>query len=141
VRVDGFAPIAEAQGHMVADRVLFKVAHRMRRRLRTTDYLGRWEGEVFLIVCPETDLPEALSMSTRMRRAIKSQAMGHVGIVTACFGLCTLSGHADGEAMLAEAEGWLTQGLPRSRDRVFSRQDQTAASAGESVQERSSSES
>jgi diguanylate cyclase (GGDEF)-like protein len=130
VRVDGFSQIVAVHGHQVADRVLYKVAHRMRRRLRTTDYLGRWAEDTFLIVGPETDLSEAAMLSTRMRRAIKSQAMGHVGIVTACLGICPFSGQSECEALLTEAEGWLLQAQSNGIDQVSSRLDQRADIAG-----------
>lgn len=64
---DHFKEINDRCGHAAGDHVLKEFARLARAALRSTDVLGRWGGEEFLLILPDTTLPSALSSIERLR--------------------------------------------------------------------------
>ncbi len=74
VDLDHFKSINDRFGHPVGDAVLHRVAQAMAGELRATDQLGRFGGEEFLIVLPESTLAEAQACAERLRQSVASLA-------------------------------------------------------------------
>jgi diguanylate cyclase (GGDEF)-like protein len=70
VDVDHFKAVNDQLGHRAGDRVLAHIAGVLKEHLRAGDTLGRWGGEEFLIICPDTDLEDALGLGQRLRQAV-----------------------------------------------------------------------
>jgi diguanylate cyclase (GGDEF)-like protein len=70
VDIDFFKDINDRYGHPVGDQVLNALAGQCRRLTRGSDRFGRWGGEEFLAVLPETPIAQAQGMAERMRAAI-----------------------------------------------------------------------
>lgn len=64
--LDHFKHINDSLGHLVGDRVLQDFAARAQQALRETDLLGRYGGEEFVVVLPETDADIALKVAERI---------------------------------------------------------------------------
>ncbi|MGQ4277217.1 GGDEF domain-containing protein [Pseudidiomarina sp. E22-M8] len=72
IDVDHFKLINDIYGHPKGDQVLQHLAKLIRLELRQHDLIGRWGGEEFLIVLPETDIVTAEQVAERIRIAINS---------------------------------------------------------------------
>lgn len=70
VDIDYFKAVNDCYGHLCGDSVLSKVANVMQGALRTQDALGRWGGEEFMVVLPETDPSTLALLAERLRLAI-----------------------------------------------------------------------
>lgn len=70
VDIDHFKAINDKHGHAVGDQVLIVVAEHCRGLIRESDRFGRWGGEEFLALLPETPLADAIALAERMRHAI-----------------------------------------------------------------------
>lgn len=68
--VDHFKSINDKYGHLAGDVALRQVASILRAQLRRTDICGRYGGEEFAIVLPETDLAGARRFAERCREAV-----------------------------------------------------------------------
>jgi diguanylate cyclase (GGDEF)-like protein len=68
VDLDGFKAINDIHGHDVGDDALRKTARRLARLVRSTDRVGRFGGDEFLIVLPDTDEDEARVLLERLRQ-------------------------------------------------------------------------
>ena len=68
--LDHFKSINDTHGHQVGDVVLKEVARCLGEVLRTNDVLGRYGGEEFAVVLPETDVDAAVAVGQRCREAI-----------------------------------------------------------------------
>lgn len=68
--IDRFKSINDRFGHDAGDRVIKTVAENLRRVMRETDALGRWGGEEFLALLPDTDAAEAAVLAERMRKEV-----------------------------------------------------------------------
>jgi len=67
---DHFKQVNDTYGHAVGDVVLCELGERVRGTLRAGDTLGRYGGEEFLVLLPETDTGEACIVAERMRSAV-----------------------------------------------------------------------
>jgi diguanylate cyclase (GGDEF)-like protein len=72
VDIDFFKDINDRYGHPVGDQVLNALAGQGRKLTRGSDRYGRWGGEEFLAVLPETPVALATSLAERMRTQIAS---------------------------------------------------------------------
>ena len=71
--LDGFKNVNDSYGHVAGDQVLIEVSRRMRNCLRSYDSIGRYGGEEFLIVLPNSDDSQALRLAERIRVAVCSE--------------------------------------------------------------------
>ena len=71
VDLDHFKNVNDKYGHLAGDMVLKQVSGCISRTLRGSDLMGRYGGEEFLLVFPETDLEGALEMAERIRQEVE----------------------------------------------------------------------
>lgn len=84
--IDNFKMVNDKYGRAVGDTVLKYTANALRGGLRSSDALGRWGGEEFLIVLPGFALDEAYQIAERLRLKLASQpVLPDGGFVTASF--------------------------------------------------------
>lgn len=87
--IDFFKNINDTHGHIMGDAILREFSSVLQKEIRESDTIGRWGGEEFLIICPETDAQNALRFAERFRTAIhehpfpthKSQSIS-IGVTT-----------------------------------------------------------
>ncbi len=85
--VDFFKNVNDSFGHHVGDNVLIEIAQVLKSSIRSSDIIGRWGGEEFLIICPNTPSKEAALLAEKMRLKIESHAFDGVGKKTCSFGV------------------------------------------------------
>lgn len=72
VDIDRFKRVNDQYGHLAGDTLLKHIAQELQNGLRTTDSIGRYGGEEFLFILPETELEEAWVVAEKLRGAIKN---------------------------------------------------------------------
>jgi diguanylate cyclase (GGDEF)-like protein len=121
--LDYFKRVNDTYGHKAGDVVLQRVAERLRDALRGTDLAGRFGGEEFLVVLPQTDLAGACVLGERIRQSI-AEAPFDVGSgapigVTVSIGASALSDSIQtAEHLVEAADGALYEAKDAGRDRV-----------------------
>ncbi|MHB9024467.1 MAG: GGDEF domain-containing protein [Armatimonadota bacterium] len=70
--LDHFKQINDTHGHLVGDRVLQEIGSLLRGTLRETDILGRYGGDEFLVVLPNTPVEGGLLVGQRIRDAVNA---------------------------------------------------------------------
>jgi len=70
IDLDHFKRINDHRGHHIGDRVLQTVGEILRAHTRSTDGLGRWGGEEFVLVCPGASLAKAAVLAEKLRHRI-----------------------------------------------------------------------
>ena len=89
--IDHFKQVNDRYGHEAGDKVLRAVADLLAGVARESDILGRWGGEEFLMILPDTGENEAFMVAERMRRAIETAPMPVEGLrVTISLGVAGL---------------------------------------------------
>ena len=71
--IDRFKEVNDTYGHRTGDRVLRALAERITQNIRQVDILGRYGGEEFAILLPETELFKACEIAERIRSAVANQ--------------------------------------------------------------------
>lgn len=92
--IDRFKSLNDMYGHLVGDRVLQSLADRCRENLRTLDIVGRYGGEEFFFLLPETAVEDALAVAERLRRAIAEMRIvsgEDVVSITVSIGVATMT--------------------------------------------------
>ena len=121
--LDHFKRVNDSHGHATGDRVLKAAAECLTAMVRVGDSVGRYGGEEFLIILPNTDATEAHAIAERCRLALKALTVvndqGAPVAISASFGL-TLFSSSDSsiEAAVARADEALYQAKGNGRNRV-----------------------
>lgn len=68
--LDFFKSVNDKYGHLAGDAVLKRVADELAAGLRSTDVLGRYGGEEFLLILPETDLMGGFTVAEKLRKKV-----------------------------------------------------------------------
>jgi diguanylate cyclase (GGDEF)-like protein len=84
--VDHFKSINDTHGHQIGDEVLKLIADLLRNGVRAVDLVGRWGGEEFLVICPDTDLEGALGLAEKLRGAVEAGPFPAGTTITSSFG-------------------------------------------------------
>ncbi|WP_319380974.1 diguanylate cyclase [Thiomicrorhabdus sp.] len=85
--LDHFKNVNDYFGHEVGDQVIQNVARILHSNVRKVDVVGRWGGEEFLIICPQTDKSGASILAENLRRKIEEFDFVEAGRQTASFGV------------------------------------------------------
>lgn len=118
IDLDRFKDVNDTFGHQVGDTVLVTVADLLRRNARETDVVGRWGGEEFMLLCPETPVELAADFAERLRQEMAGSPVPEVGIVTSSFGVATFVKGDDHVALLKRADEALYRAKALGRNRV-----------------------
>lgn len=90
IDMDNFKRLNDQHGHRAGDQVLRQVKNVADRCLRRSDIFGRYGGEEFCLLAPETDQAGALILAERLRQAIEECYQRHGIGTTASIGVATL---------------------------------------------------
>jgi len=92
--LDHFRKINDGYGYIIADQVLRSIAQRCYLSIRSADIPGRYGGEKFLFILPETSIKSAAVTAERLRRIIAAKPIvveGNSIFITASFGVTELN--------------------------------------------------
>ncbi len=71
IDIDDFKAFNDNYGHLMGDRILYEVAQILKASLRVHDIVGRYGGEEFALLMPETDLKGGLVVAERYRKRVE----------------------------------------------------------------------
>lgn len=69
--IDHFKPVNDRFGHQAGDFVLHQLAELANQSIRSTDLLGRYGGEEFIMVLPEAGIEDARAVAERLRKTVE----------------------------------------------------------------------
>ena len=121
--LDHFKEVNDTHGHQVGDRVLQELAEILRRTAREIDKLGRYGGEEFIAVLPDTDLDDGAVFAERVRQDVARHlfpANGEVFRMTVSAGVAVYPnrGITDPQALVRLADQALYAAKAAGRNRV-----------------------
>ena len=120
--LDHFKSINDTYGHAVGDEALWRTAQVMLAVLRRQDHIGRYGGEEFAVLMPETGLDEGFSVLERVRREIEAidlRAGDEAVPVRASVGVAEWRANETIEHALRRADAALYQAKAAGRNRVL----------------------
>lgn len=116
--IDHFKLINDRYGHRTGDRILVEVARLLGQRLRSTDCLGRWGGEEFLLICPNTSPTDARTLAEELRLSIEQESFGVLLDMTLSLGLAHYRPGDTRESIIERSDRALYQAKQAGRNRV-----------------------
>ena len=121
--LDHFKQLNDAHGHPAGDEVLRAVAASMRSSIRQQDILGRYGGEEFALVMPDSDAEAAMRVAERIRAAVQTRGVQwqHRRLsITISGGIASYAVHGEsGEKLIAAADAALYEAKRNGRNRVL----------------------
>ncbi len=118
IDVDHFKRINDEFGHLSGDVVLKKISESITKTLRDFDIVGRFGGEEFLVILPNTAIDDAFLAAERIRKNIESLKLSKKDImVSASIGVCQWSGD-ELKNLLSEADRLLYSAKANGRNRT-----------------------
>lgn len=126
IDIDQFKAYNDSCGHLVGDDCLRAVAQAMKIPLgRAADFVGRYGGEEFMVILPETDEAGALVVAREIQQAVAALAIPHPAsavsdIVTISIGTATAVAQREHEytCLLQAADTALYQAKQEGRNRI-----------------------
>ncbi|MEI7612517.1 MAG: sensor domain-containing diguanylate cyclase [Betaproteobacteria bacterium] len=116
--IDHFKRVNDVFGHAVGDSVLVGVATILQNSIRETDTIGRWGGEEFLIILPQTGHEQAVAVAEKIRQAIFTTHFTAANHLTVSIGVTRFSTEDSEEQVLARADTALYEAKNAGRNRV-----------------------
>ena len=116
--IDHFKVVNDQHGHLVGDQVLCDIAALLARAVRQGDCLGRWGGEEFLLICPETRGEQALQLAERILAQARSLPLATGKPCTLSAGVAQLGAGDSVNDLLQRADEALYQAKTQGRDRA-----------------------
>ncbi|WP_022940316.1 diguanylate cyclase [Psychromonas hadalis] len=116
--IDNFKQVNDNYGHKVGDDILINIAIILKQNIRQLDLLGRWGGEEFLIICPETDLQQAKVVAEKIRELIEHFEFTNIPQLTCSFGVALSRSDDNKEALFQRADNALYDAKNAGRNRV-----------------------
>ncbi|MCD5985727.1 MULTISPECIES: response regulator [Pseudomonas] len=121
--IDHFKKVNDSHGHPMGDRVIKSLALFLKQRLRKTDFIGRYGGEEFAIVMPDTDIQSAHQVLEEIRHRfaeIHYPAQPADLFCTFSAGVVSLGVHDDSLSLAAQADSALYRAKHAGRNQVHS---------------------
>lgn len=125
--VDRFKAVNDTHGHQIGDRVLVDVAQRIVDAKRGADTVGRWGGEEFLLICPDTGLEDAVRYAQRLRHTVEEYDFAVTGTMTASFGVACVQDGDTIHGLISRADQALYRSKRNGRNRVEFAEDGVTA--------------
>ncbi len=101
IDIDDFKSLNDTYGHVVGDKVLKTMSIMMQEIIRPSDIIGRYGGEEFLVILPQTDSENSLAVAERLRENIEfyefevQPSLNKISQITVSIGLCSFPDHGE----------------------------------------------
>ncbi len=116
--IDDFKLVNDTRGHLFGDRVLTGFAEMVRPMIRGGDSFGRYGGEEFLLILPQTNKAGALRIADRIRAAVEDHRFFGDIRITVSGGLKQYGG-GDAEELIQQADQNLYQAKAAGKNRII----------------------
>jgi diguanylate cyclase (GGDEF)-like protein len=116
--VDHFKRINDHFGHQIGDKVLQEIATVLKNSVRDTDIVGRWGGEEFLIILPNTNKEEGFKVGIKLKENIASHHFYQINQVTISLGGFELQKNISVNEAMSQVDKALYESKNKGRNQV-----------------------
>ena len=116
--VDHFKSINDTYGHTKGDQILIKIAKKLKSLVGPKGYIGRYGGEEFIIILPETEEAQAFFIAEKIRRNVEAEIYGVNRKITISLGVAEIKD--DLSLIVDKADRMLYKAKRDGRNRVVS---------------------
>ncbi|OEF16025.1 transporter substrate-binding domain-containing diguanylate cyclase [Aliivibrio logei] len=116
--IDYFKKINDTFGHIAGDEVIVNMSALLLNNIRTSDIVGRWGGEEFIIICPNTHSSGAKVLAECLRKKIEKMPATNEQTITMSFGIAQFNENLSYEELLIKADAALYAAKEQGRNKV-----------------------
>ena len=116
--IDDFKKVNDSLGHDAGDAVLTEFASLLGGLRRSSDQLGRWGGEEFILVAPGVSREEATQLAERLRTVVEEHNFAAADNLTASFGVAIFDEEDDLASLIKKADVNLYEAKTGGKNRV-----------------------
>jgi polar amino acid transport system substrate-binding protein len=116
--IDNFKLVNDRFGHLVGDELLKAFSSLLVSSIRKSDIAGRWGGEEFLIICPDTDLQGCEKLAEQLRKQIAEYEFPEKRVLNASLGVAAHQQGENADTMIARVDKALYRAKKDGRNRV-----------------------
>lgn len=120
--IDHFKRVNDQYGHLAGDKVLRLIAKILRGGMRESDFVGRYGGEEFVMMLPNTEAVPAKELLDKLRRVVEQSPFNFKGEplrVTASFGIAQAKSGENAEKLFSRADEVLYRAKEEGRNRCL----------------------
>lgn len=118
IDIDFFKKINDNFGHLAGDDILVQFSKLLQENIRETDACGRWGGEEFLIILPETGIGESVQIAEKIRGLVESFTFAHDIRCTCSIGVAEHKEKENLESLLQRTDNAMYKAKRLGRNRV-----------------------
>ncbi len=119
IDIDHFKSVNDSFGHVIGDDVLITFSKVISENSRDTDFLARWGGEEFILVCPNTTLKQVTEFSEKLRILVMEKEWPEGVKLTASFGVAQKNNTEAVTNFIERADKALYAAKAQGRNRVI----------------------
>ena len=116
--IDFFKKVNDIYGHDVGDSTLMALSDLVQSTLREIDFLGRYGGEEFLIILPNTEIKDALYFAQRLKEKIQSHNFKIIEKLTISAGLVEANPHENIDEIFKRVDNLLYTSKENGRNKI-----------------------
>lgn len=124
IDIDHFKKFNDTFGHLTGDKVLTYVAQRVKKMIKGQDFLGRFGGEEFVVLLPETRLAQATQVATHIQNYFNTTNLTgskqNLGKITVSIGVTEYQKSDSSESIIERADTALYAAKEGGRNQVRS---------------------
>jgi polar amino acid transport system substrate-binding protein len=117
--IDHFKKVNDTFGHQEGDKVLIEISNILKTHIRKTDFVGRFGGEEFVIICPESQKEGIYNLIENIRVDISNHTFKEAEKISASFGIAMLKEKDTSESLLKRADVALYEAKNSGRNKVI----------------------
>jgi polar amino acid transport system substrate-binding protein len=118
IDIDYFKEVNDIYGHNIGDSVLVEFSLILKHNIRDVDYVGRWGGEEFLVICPRLNKEEIVQVAKKLHSVIRRHEFEKIGYKTASFGVTICKNKISKKELIKNADKALYYVKENGRDDV-----------------------
>ena len=118
IDIDKFKLVNDTFGHQIGDSVLIGVSQILLKNIRATDTLGRWGGEEFMLILPNTTRENSYEHANNLRQLIAKASFSPVKDLTISIGLASCDSFVCEKDLIELADNALYEAKENGRNRV-----------------------
>ena len=118
--IDNFKHINDTYGHDMGDEVLIKIADTAKKCIRPQDSIGRWGGEEFMILLPQSKKETAVEIAEKIRKSIEDIKWEKIEKITISLGVTEVREDDDLQSFYKRVDNRLYYAKQHGKNRVVS---------------------
>ncbi|MAD42649.1 MAG: hypothetical protein CL623_09700 [Arcobacter sp.] len=116
--IDNFKKVNDTFGHLIGDKVLVSIANILKNNIREIDFLGRWGGEEFLIICSHTNKEGIIALCEILRKRIENYDFENCSNQSVSFGASAFVKEDTIDTIISRADNALYKAKDEGKNRV-----------------------